>query len=484
MSILKRNPLQSQLIGGNRFENTRNVISFLILFALCIVVSFLLATQNMYLVIGLILAIVIFTIVFLSPRIALYFLIFSMLLSPEFGERDLSGEGFTFRFEDFLLIVMGFAWLAKSSIHKHIGLAVHTKLNRPILIYILTCLISTAWGVINGNVRSPVTGFLFVLKYTEYFVVFFLITNNIHSKSQLKNLLWALFITYLIVLLVGFSQIPKGVRISAPFEGQSSEPNTLGGYLLIMFSLNIILFINVKRLLHKAVLGILSVLCFIAILFTLSRATWLGLAVMYLFLMLFAKKRFHLIIALVIGLICAPFFMPDAVIDRIMYTFNLEGKMERETLERIINNYSLNGETFDSSTSARLESMKNAMKDFQKHPLLGYGVTGYMFLDAQFYRVLVETGLLGLLAFLYLLFAIGKSLHEIWKKYGDDLLYNTLIIGTSCAFIGLLVHAIGTNTFIIVRIMEPFWCLIGMCMAIPIIESDREVMPESIGKLS
>ena len=32
--------------------------------------------------------------------------------------------------------------------------------------------------------------------------------------------------------------------------------------------------------------------------------------------------------------------------------------------------------------------------------------------------------------------------------------------------------------------MEPFWCLVGMTMAIPIIEGDKKVKPESNGKLS
>jgi len=38
-------------------------------------------------------------------------------------------------------------------------------------------------------------------------------------------------------------------------------------------------------------------------------------------------------------------------------------------------------------------------------------------------------------------------------------------------FIGLLVHAIGANTFIIVRIMEPFWFALGMVVMMPELES-------------
>ena len=53
----------------------------------------------------------------------------------------------------------------------------------------------------------------------------------------------------------------------------------------------------------------------------------------------------------------------------------------------------------DTSTSARLVSWKKALEDFPKHPLLGHGITGYSFVDAQYPRVLVETGILGFMAF-------------------------------------------------------------------------------------
>ena len=52
-----------------------------------------------------------------------------------------------------------------------------------------------------------------------------------------------------------------------------------------------------------------------------------------------------------------------------------------------------------------------------------------------------------------------------WKPESDPL-YNFISTGTLCAFFGLLAHSLGTNTFIIVRIMEPFWCLMGLNLVI------------------
>jgi len=452
--------------------NALNLIVLLGLFGICTLLSFVLATQNIYWAAGAVLGAVFFTIGFLSPRLSLYILIFSMLLSPEIGSRDVTGEGFTMRLEDLLLIVMGFAWLAKNAIHKEIGLMVATKLNRPIFFYISACIFSTAWGIVNGSVRSPMTGMLFVMKYIEYFVVFFLTLNNISSRSHLKSLMWALFLTYFLVVIIGFSQIPQGERISAPFEGESGEPNTLGGYLVLMLSLNIALFLNVTRTSHRIILGTLCFISFIAILYTLSRASWLGLIVMYIAMIVFTpRKRNILVFAMVVGMMIAPFAMPQTVIDRALYTIRGgEEALTKEEVEYLRKKYNVK---YDTSTLARISSMKEALKDFQKHPVLGYGVTGYMFLDAQYHRVLIETGLVGLCAFLLLLFTTGRLLHENIKKYGHDPMYASLTTGTFCAFIGLLFHAIGTNTFIIVRIMEPFWCLVALNLAIPLIEAER-----------
>lgn len=450
-----------------------NFLALLGLFVLCVMTAYALATQNLYFAMGVVLGIAFFAIGFLSVRISLYILIFSMLLSPEFGTRDVSGQGFTIRFEDLLLLVMGFAMLAKTAVHKNVALSLYSRLNKPIFIYMVVCLIATLLGIMTGSVKSPLTGLMFVLKYFEYFVVFFLTLNNINSKSQLKTLLAAMFIVYVIVVLLGFSQIPSGRRISAPFEGETGEPNTLGGYLTIMMSLNLTMFLNSREIRYKVFLGVFALLGFIALLYTLSRSSWLAFGAMYLTLVILCNKRKILLLAMVIGLVIAPFTMPQAVVDRLLYTFQKDkdvGVLSQDTLTELEYMYRTGNLQYDSSTQARFNSMRQSLNDFQRRPIFGFGVTGYMFLDAQFHRTLIETGLLGLASLLFLLWTALKSIVGVMKKYKDDDLYRIISLGATASFFGLIVHSIGTNTFIIVRIMEPFWCLVGMCLAIPYIE--------------
>ena len=69
-----------------------------------------------------------FILAFVSAEVGIYILIFSMLLSPEFGMGALSGpeantgdRGVTIRTED-LLVVMCFAWPVRMAVHKELGL--------------------------------------------------------------------------------------------------------------------------------------------------------------------------------------------------------------------------------------------------------------------------------------------------------------------------------------------------------------------------
>ena len=51
--------------------------------------------------------------------------------------------------------------------------------------------------------------------------------------------------------------------------------------------------------------------------------------------------------------------------------------------------------------------------------------------------------------------------------------FKGLNIGFLAGYIGLLVHALGANTFIIVRIMEPFWFFVGIMAVLPMLERQR-----------
>lgn len=427
---------------------------------LILLAGFIVSQQASYLLLISIAAVALFIAAFVNPGIGLYILIFSMLLSPEFktGQTYGSslGRGVTLRIEDFLLIIIGASWFARAAIVKDLGLFLRTPLNKPILYYILACVLSTGFGVVGGRI-DPSTGIFYVLKYMEYFIVFFMVVNYVKDEKQMKRFVFCLFLTCFIVSIIGMHQIPGGERVSAPFEGKEGQPNTLGGYLVFIMAIALGLIYWLDSIKIKQLLVVLIVVIIPPFLFTESRSSYLAFIPMIFVIGMMMKKKAIVIGVMSAMLIVSPLFLPAAVKERILFTVN----QPQEHGQIQIGNLRL-----DTSLSARIASWSDVITSWPQHPILGFGVTGFSFVDAQFPRVLIETGLIGMMAFLYLLFSILKMATTHYRQV-DNLFAKGICMGYIAGFIGLIVHSLGANTFIIVRIMEPFWFFTGIVFVLP-----------------
>lgn len=443
------------------------IIPLIILLFFLVGIAYVMPTLSPLKMLGLVLGVAIFFFSFISTEIGLYVLIFSMLLSPEFIVGSTTGatlgRGVTLRLDDILLVFIGLSWLAKMAINKDLGLFLRTPLNKPIGYYIIICLVSTLFGALFGRV-SLVTGIFFVLKYFEYMIVFFMAANHMTMKSQARNYVWALIITCTIVSFIGIAQIPGGGRISAPFEGEMGEPNTLGGYLAFMMMIVVGLLITTKSLRSRIIYFVLIVVFAVPLLYTQSRSSYIALVPAMIPLMVLSPKKQWIIGIVLVGL-ALPFIIPEQARERVMYTF-VQGKMRQDVV-------TVGGVKLDTSTSARLKDWRAASKDWINHPLLGYGITGYKFLDAQYIRVVLETGLVGLGFFLVLIYHIFKQAYAVSKDAADDF-EKGVSIGFIAGLVALLFHSIGSNTFIIVRIMEPFWFMTAAVIMLPTLKRTEE----------
>jgi len=412
-------------------------------------------------------AIIIFTFSFVSQEIALYILLFSMLLGPQFVAESEAvafyrGRGVSLRFDDFLIAVIGTAWILKVTINKDFGIFLRTPLNRPIALYLLACAVATLNGYLtNPRVNATVATF-YILKYFEYFVVYFMAVNHLREKEQIRRFVITMLVVCFLICLYGIYQIPSGVRVSAPFEGAEGEPNTLGGYLVMMLSLVIGLLVTKGSFRNKLPLFALMPFMLVTLAATQSRGSWLALGPMLLTLIFLSRRRLLIIVPLCLLLAASPLILPKSVINRALYTFNQpeeEGQLKVGNVK------------IDTSTSARLESWRLIMtQDFVQRPLLGYGITGYSFVDAQIPMILTNTGVVGLIAFFFLIGMLFRTSIRVYRSSCDPL-YSGLALGHLGAIVGLLVHGIGANTFIIVRIMEPFWFLTALVVMSPEIEA-------------
>lgn len=411
----------------------------------------------------------IFIVSFVSPEAGLYILIFSMLFSPEiiWGEVVPAGHlsrGVTLRLDDFLIAVIALSWFARTALEQGVGLLRRTPLNKPIAWYALAMILSTAWGYMNGLLEG-MAGFFYTLKLIEYFFVYFMTVNILRDKDHARRLVLALLVTCALVSMYGLSQIPSGARVTAPFEGEQGEPNTFGGYIVLMLSLTISIILVHDNLRVKGIVLLLLFIIF-PLLFSLSRASFLAVIAMFFAFLAFSPRRGILVIILVILGFSGPFLIPKSVKDRIKYTWEQPYTPQPGQVEVL-------GIRLDTSTSARIRSYQMVSRDWIKHPFLGHGITGYPFMDAQFARVLAETGLVGLGIFLWLLVSIFRMGYKTYRGAKTPL-FRALGLGLAVGVIALAAHSIGTNSFIIVRIMEPFWLITGIVARLLEIEAEEE----------
>jgi O-antigen ligase len=92
--------------------------------------------------------------------------------------------------------------------------------------------------------------------------------------------------------------------------------------------------------------------------------------------------------------------------------------------------------------------------------------------------VLVEAGLVGLVAFLWLLWRILRTAWDTYQRTNGTR-FEGLALGYLAGFLAMITHCIGANTFIIVRIMEPFWFLTGAIAVLPLLqETDTTLQSE------
>ena len=458
----------------------KSIVLFLAIGILTTAAGMLFIKASTLVTVAIIIGIIIAIISFVNTEVALYILIIAMLLGPQFtaGPGDAftarGRGGMTLRFDDFLLVIVGFSWFLRTAINKELGLFPSTPLTKPIGWYFTACLLSTLFGYLFGQVKT-IAGAFFILKYFEYFIIYFIAINHLKEKKQIKRFVFTLLIVCFIVCLVSIYQIPSGARVSAPFEGPEGEPNTLGGYLVLMLSISLGLILNYGSKMKKIALAALIVFILVSLAATLSRSSWLSLVPMIFTLIYFYKNKLIIIIPLMIIVAMSPVILPKNVVDRALFT--VAQRPEAGQLK-------IGGTRIDTSTSARLESYRLVLtEDFIKHPLLGYGVTGYSFVDAQYPKVLADTGLIGFFTFIFLLYVAYKNVLIAYRKTKDPF-FTGLSLGYLAGFIAMLVHAIGANTFIIVRIMEPFWFLTAMVIMIPAIEANERQEQPQTGKLA
>ena len=385
-------------------------------------------------------------------EIGLGVLILSMLLSPELTVASVGVRNLTLRIEDLLIPVVALAWLAR----KALGIERRELRSDPILPMMAAFV---ALQVVSSYLGSALAGLnlaaslLYILKGIEYFAIFYFALQYVDTERRISGVLMLAMAAALLVSLYNYFLIPGNQvwtthRISAPFEG-SPEPSSIGAYFVLVLAMLLALALEAREPRTRHWLLAAFGVVFLPFLFTLSRTSYAAFLVMVL-LMVWLSRNATLAAVLGLALLLSPLVLPDPVIDRILFTFR--------NPHRVLG-------VFDSSFGERIYIWKKVLWNLRLKPLLGHGVTYHDVIDSYYARLLIETGVFGLLAFalivgrLFVLAGRVRRHHPAWWARG-------IALGYTAGLVALLVHATSAVTFLIVRVMEPFWLLSGVVAAL------------------
>ncbi len=417
--------------------------------------------QNDTVTIALAVSLLVFGVTLVRVEYGLFLLLVAMLLSPELEAGSVGAHderGVNLRYDDVLIIVIFLGVVVKHAFEGKALLWRPNPINAGIFAYYSVCIISTLLAL---RIAVPAwdrdVAFFILLKMFEYYLIFFMVSMSITSMKAVEHQLVVFFAVSLIVCVYGIISIGTLPRVSAPFEAGGTEPNTLGGYLLIVICLSLAMLLYAPNVRWKWVFFGMAVAAFVPFVMTLSRASYFALFVA-LMVMGVASRRGSVLALVAVVLVVSPFAMPEDVKKRVNDTFVSSGvAINVPGMEEVLR--------IDKSAYERIYVWKKARHNLTVWPWFGGGISWDTVLDSQFARVIIETGLIGFAAFLFLLWRVLKTSNEAfrWSRYW---MAKGLALGMLATTIGLIAHSFGTISFLIVRIMEPFWFLMALtCVA-------------------
>jgi len=392
-----------------------------------------------------------------------------MLFSPDIMIAKTASRDVFVRIDDVFLLLVIMAWLIRSAFTKDLSKTIKTPLFPLFFAYIMICLFSSLVSVTFGKVNITIS-LLSTFKYAQYFMIFLMVRENLKTLSQAKFFVIVfLFVAFVVSLQANLfiqQQISSGAtffRVSPPIESRGgSEANTMGGYLLFMLIIASGLILYIKNILVRITLFILILTIFRAFMYTLSRGSYIALIPAILALVFISRKAKLAYLVLVI-FISSFFFLPDMIKNRLSQTFITKETISGKYLD------------IEDSPKERLDGWKRTLfEDFPSSPIIGHGVSR-RFVDGQVFTVLLETGLVGLFFFLWILARLFRYLRQAYCSIfpTKDNFSLGLCAGFIAGYIGLIFHSLSSNTFIIIRIVEVFWFLAAIVLSLPSLITEK-----------
>ena len=337
-------------------------------------------------------------------------------------------------------------WFIKAILEKNYNFC-KTKLDFAIIIFIVGLLFSLFdfWGeVVFGRSK-------FMIAILFYYVV----VNSIKKIKHVKSLSYTVLVSASFASIYGLYQ---HYYLNASRVDGFSFPLSFGGMLAIimMFTIGYIMSSKTNNK-NKIILSGLTLLFGVNLLFTKSRGAWLGFLSAIPILTWLRDKR--LVIGFSVLLIIVAFLLPNVYINRFKSSFNV---------------------TDNRSNLARIALWKGSLLMLKDHPINGVGLGNFMneyeahyrqphttttvHAHNNFLQFAAETGLVGLSAFIFLMYKVLKVLYLGWKKIKGK--WSLYLQGAFFSVIVFNVQGLTEFNFGDTEPLNLFWFMLALCMVV------------------
>ncbi|MFH1305558.1 MAG: O-antigen ligase family protein [Candidatus Omnitrophota bacterium] len=354
---------------------------------------------------------------------------------------------------------------------------VRTKLNFPIVAFVLVGFLSTAKS---NFIFLSLEGLFF--KMLEHVVIYFIVVEIVTDRKKLKRVMIAIFCSMVLMALDGLFQFTMGkdfLRMYPLFQGriQASFHNTndFAAWLVIMIPLALSFawfwkneWLDLSdaqehkwlRGIIKPVLWIITGALMVCVALTYTRAAWIAVIISIIFLGILKSRK--LLVATMIALVVLSFVIPSAMRERaisvktpiVMVVRFEEGKM-----------------------NFRMGLWVTAMKIIKQHPWAGCGLNSYTAVAPRYgipeayyphnsyLHMAAEMGLLGLGAFLWMVAALFRTALTGIRRIADGF-YSACLAGFLAGFTGFLIHSFVDTNFYALQLGILMWIVMGLIIAV------------------
>jgi putative inorganic carbon (HCO3(-)) transporter len=314
-----------------------------------------------------------------------------------------------------------------------------------------------------------------------------MVMDTVNSKRRLIKILAVIMMTALLLSARGLLELilakdfvfyrVAGRPTDRPSRVMSlfHNPNSFGAWLIVVIPVLLTGMLSMPRHIRKmadryrrfavipwAALLSLTAVLLLCLILTYSRGAWIALFFAIVFLCLFWRKQMLMIAALCLLIIFSASIPKGFIRDRMTSITSFASETNRAVLWQeaagIISEYPLTGCGFNNYTLVG-----------PNHKLEGGG--GY-YPHNSYLHLAAETGLIGLGAFLWIIFVLFRNSLSNLRNINDEF-YNSVLAGLLAGLFGFLAQSFVDTNLYAFRLAVLMWFVMGLVIAVQKIALSR-----------